>query len=98
MFSKSDFSTVLIVGSNKGETKSMRVKTKHINRLKHYAFSIVITLISLAGIIVFLSMEISKKEKEKIAYTREIARLKGQIPAPADTVLILLSARNPELC
>jgi murein DD-endopeptidase MepM/ murein hydrolase activator NlpD len=90
IFSKSDFSTVLIVGSNKGETKSLRVKTKHINRLKHYAFSIVITLISLAGTIVFLSMEISKKEKEKIAYTREIARLKGQIPAPADTV----QARN----
>ncbi len=90
IFSKSDISTVLIVGSNKGETKSLRVKTKHINRLRHYAFSIVIALVSLVGTIVFLSMEISKKEKEKIAYTREIARLKGQIPAPTDTI----QARN----
>ena len=90
IFPKSDFSTVLIVGSNKGETKSLRVKTKHINRLRHYVFSIVIALISLTGTIIFLSMEISKKEKEKIAYTKEIARLKGQIPAPTDTI----QARN----
>jgi len=90
IFSKSDFSTVLIVGSNKGETKSVRVKTKHINRLRHYAFSIGVTIFLLTATIVFLSMELSKNKKEKLAYTREIARLKGQIPAPTDT----LQARN----
>jgi len=90
IFSKSDFSTVLIVGSNKGETKSLRVRTKHINRLRHYAFSIGITILILTGTIVLLSMEISRNKKEKLAYTREIARLKGQIPAPTDTV----QARN----
>lgn len=90
IFSKSDFSTVLIVGSNKGETKSLRVKTKHINRMRQYAFSIGITILLLTGTIVFLSLEISKNEKEKLAYSKEIARLKGQIPAPTDTV----QARN----
>lgn len=90
IFSKSDFSTVLIVGSNKGETKSLRIKTKHINRIRHYAFSIGITLLLLTGTIVFLSLELSQNNKEKIAFSREIARLKGQIPAPTDTV----QARN----
>lgn len=90
IFSKSDFSTVLIVGSNKGETKSLRVKTKHINRLKHYALTIGITIFILTCTIIFLSVELSKIEKERIAYNREIAHLKKQIPPPTDST----QARN----
>ena len=90
IFSKSDFSTVLIVGTTKGETKSLRIKTKHINRFKKYAFTICLTIMVLAGTIVFLSFEISKNKEEKKAYSREIAHLKSQIPAPHDT----LQARN----
>jgi hypothetical protein len=71
IFSKSDFSTVLIVGANKGETKSLRVKTKHINRLKHYALTIGITIFILTCTIIFLSLELSKIEKERIAYHTE---------------------------
>lgn len=88
--SKSDFSTVLIVGSNKGETKSLRVKTKHINRLKHYALSIGITIFILTCTIIFLSVKIRKIEKERIAYTRQISHLKKQIPSPTDST----QARN----
>lgn len=90
IFSKFDFSTVLIVGATKGETKSLRIKTKHINRLKQYAFTICFTLLLLTCTIVFLSFEISKNKKEKLAYTKQIARLQSQIPAPHDT----LQARN----
>ena len=90
IFSKSDFSTVLIVGANKGETKSLRVKTKHINRLKHYALTIGITIFILTCTIIFLSLELSKIEKERIAYHKEIAHLKKQIPAPTDST----QARN----
>lgn len=84
-FSKSDFSTVLIVGSTQEETKSLRIKTKHINRLKQYAFTICLTIMVLAGTIVFLSFEISKNKEERKAYSRQIAHLKSQIPAPRDT-------------
>jgi murein DD-endopeptidase MepM/ murein hydrolase activator NlpD len=90
IFSKSDFSTVLIVGSNKGETKSLRIKTKHINRLKHYALSIGITIFILTCTIIFLSMELNKIEKERLAYNKEIAHLKKQIPEPTDST----QARN----
>jgi murein DD-endopeptidase MepM/ murein hydrolase activator NlpD len=86
IFSKSDFSTVLIVGSNTGETKSLRVKTKHIKRFRHYALSIGITILLLTGTIILLSLEISKQKKEKLAYSKEIALLKSKLPAPTDTV------------
>ncbi|SKB81839.1 M23 family metallopeptidase [Daejeonella lutea] len=88
--SKSDFSTVLVVGTTKGETKSLRVKTKHINRIKQYAFTICLTLLLLTVTIIFLSLEISKIKQERIAYAREIAHLKSQIPVAADTT----QARN----
>lgn len=90
IFSKSDFSTVLIVGTTKGETKSLRIKTKHINRFRQYAFTICFTIIVLTGTIVFLSLEIGKNKEERLAYSMEIAHLKSQIPAPRDT----LQARN----
>ena len=80
IFSKSDFSTVLVVGSTKGETRSLRIKTKHINRLRQYAFTICLTLLLLTVTIVFLSLEISKIKQERLAYAREIAHLKSQIP------------------
>ena len=84
--SKTDFSTILIVGTNKGETKSLQVKTKHINRFKHYAVVIGLVLLILNGAIVFLSFDISKTKSEKEAYTKEIALLKSQIPLPTDTL------------
>lgn len=82
---KPDFSTVLIVGSNTGETKSLRVKTKHIKRFRHYAISIGITILLLTGAIIMLAMEVNKHKEEKLAYKREIVRLKSKIPAPKDT-------------
>lgn len=85
IFSKSDFSTVLVVGSTKGETRSLRIKTKHINRVKQYAFSIALTLLVLTIAIVFLSLEVTKIKQERLAYAQEIAHLKSQIPAPTDT-------------
>lgn len=85
IFSKSNFSTVLIVGSTKGETKSLRIKTKHLNRVKHYAFSIGLTIFFLTGAIIYLSMELSKAEKEKAAHSKQIAQLKKMIPAPTDS-------------
>ena len=88
--SKSDFSTVLVVGTTKGETKSLRVKTKHINRLRQYAFTTCFTLLILTVAVIFLSMELRKVRQERLAYTnaykKEIANLKGQIPVESDTM------------
>ncbi|MEJ7693351.1 M23 family metallopeptidase, partial [Daejeonella sp.] len=83
--SKSDFSTILVVGTTKGETKSLRVKTKHINRLRQYAFTICFTLLLLTVTIIFLSLEVSKIKQERIAYAQEIAYLKSQFLVASDT-------------
>ena len=88
--SKSDFSTVLVVGTNKGETKSLRIKTKHINRLRQYVFTVCLTLVFLASAIVFLFLEVNKINKEKLVYAKEISSLKSQIPIAKDT----MQARN----
>jgi murein DD-endopeptidase MepM/ murein hydrolase activator NlpD len=84
--SKTDFSTVLIVGTNKGETKSLQIRTKHLNRFKHYAVIMCSILFLLAGAIVFLSFNLNKTNSESEAYTREITLLKSQIPLPTDTL------------
>jgi murein DD-endopeptidase MepM/ murein hydrolase activator NlpD len=86
IFSKTDFSTILVVGSTKGETRSLRIKTKHINRVKQYAFTICLTVFLLTIAIIFLSLEVSKINKERSAYVQEIAHLKSQIPAASDTL------------
>ncbi len=86
IFSKSDFSTVLIVGNAKGETRSLRVKTKHLNRLRQYAFTVCLILFVLAATVIFLSLEVSKIKEERVAHAREVAHLKSQIPAPEDTL------------
>jgi murein DD-endopeptidase MepM/ murein hydrolase activator NlpD len=90
IFSKSDFSTVLVVGTTKGETRSLRIKTKHINRIKQYAFTICLTLLVLTAAIIFLSIEVSNVRKERMAYQREISILKSKIPVESDTT----QARN----
>lgn len=90
IFSKSDFSTVLVVGTTKGETRSLRIKTKHINRLRQYAFTICLTVFLLTVAIIFLSIEVSKIKKERMAYQREISILKSKIPVESDTA----NARN----
>ena len=90
IFSKSDMSTVLIVGSNQGETKSLSIKTKHLKNFKKYIFTVVITILFLTSAIIFLSLELGKTEKERIAYTKQIAHLKKQIPVETDST----QARN----
>lgn len=98
--SKSDFSTVLVVGTTKEETKSLRVKTKHINRLKHYALTIGCTLLVLTASVILLSMELTKIKQERLAHTnaykKEIAKMKGQIPVTSDTAQAKTYIQNIE--
>ncbi len=84
--SKTNFSTVLVVGTTNGKTKSLRIKTRHINLFKHYIFMIGLTLLILSSIIIFLSFDIRKTQHEREAYTKEIAHLKSQIPVRSDTL------------
>lgn len=75
----SDISTVIIVNKN-SEPKTLRVKTKHISRIKHYAVGVVSVVLVLSGVIIYLRSQNSRQENEKKQLEAQIVKLKGSIP------------------
>lgn len=74
-----DISTVIIVNKN-SEPKTVRVKTKHLDRLKHYAVGIVSVVLVLSGVIIYLRSQNNRQEREKAQLMAQIVKLKGSIP------------------
>src|SRR6185312_1236446 len=58
-----DLSTVIIV--NKNRQRTLQVKTKHLNRLKHYALSIFGLILILSASIFYLRSQNKRQEAEK---------------------------------
>jgi len=81
----SDISTVIIVNKN-SEPKTLRVKTKHISRLRHYAAGIVSVIMLLSGVIIYLRSQNNNEEAEKKQLMAQITKLKGSIPVAAAEV------------
>ncbi|MDR6942194.1 M23 family metallopeptidase [Mucilaginibacter pocheonensis] len=81
----SEISTVVIINKNQQQTKSLQIKTKHINRLKHYAYSILSVVLMLLGFVIYLRSQNSKQEQENLQLQAQIIKLKGAIPIVATT-------------
>jgi murein DD-endopeptidase MepM/ murein hydrolase activator NlpD len=79
---RSDISTVIIVNKN-SEPKTLRVKTKHISRLKHYAVGVVSVIMLLSGVIIYLRSQNNNQEAEKKQLMAQITKLKGSMPVAA---------------
>ena len=79
---RSDTSTVIIVDKNKGRTKTLQVKTKHISRLRHYAAGIVALILILSGTIIWLTSQNKAQATEKEQLLAQISKLKNAVPAP----------------
>ena len=92
-FKSSDISTVIIVNKN-SEPKTLRVKTKHISRLRHYGIGIASVIVLLALSIVYLRSQNNRQEDEKKHLMAQITKLKGQAPAQAPQVKSNGSAQN----
>lgn len=77
-----DVSTVIIVNKNKEGSQTLQVKTKHIERLRHYLLSVlaIITILTLA--VIYLSHQNDLQQEEKQKLVAQLAKLKGQIPPP----------------
>jgi len=77
----SDISTIVIINKGQQPTRSIQIKTKHLNRLVHYAFCIFAVMIVLIGFIFFLRSQNSRQKTEKDVLVAQIIKLKGTIPA-----------------
>lgn len=80
-----NFSTIIIVNKNQEQTQAIRVKTKHLKRVKHYVASIVCVVLALIGIIVYLNSKNTRNEQEKQQLLSQITQLKGKIPVSTAT-------------
>jgi len=76
-----NFSTIIIVNKNQEQTQAIRVKTKHLKRVKHYIATIACIILTLAGTIIYLTNKGSQQEQEKQHLLSEIAQLKSKLPA-----------------
>jgi len=74
-------STIVILSKNKQGTKTIQIKTRHINRLKYYAMSILAVIVALVGSIVLLQNRNQQQELEKQQLLTQIVKLKGDVPA-----------------
>ena len=83
----SDVSTVIIVNKN-SESKTLQVKTRHINRLKHYAIGTLVVIIALSGTVVYLNSQNQQQQEEKKQLLVQITKLKGAITTSAPVPLI----------
>lgn len=74
-----NFSTIIVVNKNQEQTQAIRVKTKHLKRIKHYAASFFLIIVTLVGTIVYLNSKDNDSQLEKQKLLTQIAQLKGKV-------------------
>jgi len=78
----SDVSTVIIVNKNKEGSQTLQVKTKHIERLKHYVLGILAVITVLTLSVIYLTHKSQQQEEEKQRLVAQLTKLKGEVPPP----------------
>jgi murein DD-endopeptidase MepM/ murein hydrolase activator NlpD len=86
IFSKSEFSTVLVVSKNGEETKSIKVPTKHLKSWKIYIGILCLIFLGLTTVIVILSRNLSEHNREKVLLSQKILQLEKKVPQAEDTL------------
>lgn len=82
---KKEHSTILIVGKSQ-QMKSIQVKTKHLERWKHYLITVLGVFVILISGIIYLSMSNRQYQAEYQSINNQLVSLKKQMPLAADTV------------
>jgi murein DD-endopeptidase MepM/ murein hydrolase activator NlpD len=78
----SDVSTVIIVNKNKEGSQTLQIKTKHIERLRHYLLGIFAVITALTLSVLYLSHKSQQQENDKLQLIAQLTKLKGEIPQP----------------
>ncbi|AYL99186.1 M23 family metallopeptidase [Mucilaginibacter celer] len=85
----SDISTIVIINKNQQQAKSLQIKTKHIERLRHYALGVFAVVAALSGLVFYLHSQNKEQEERNKQLQAQIAKLKIAVPAavanPANT-------------
>jgi len=76
-----DVSTVIIVNKNQHQTRSIQIRTKHLERLNRYALAIVAVLVCLGSVIYYLQKQNNLKDAENHLLALQLSKLKISIPA-----------------
>jgi murein DD-endopeptidase MepM/ murein hydrolase activator NlpD len=77
---QTDVSTVIIINKSQLGTKTLQIKTKHLNNLKNYILGLIVLIISLAGSIFYLRYTNDKKEAEKQQLISQVTKLQALLP------------------
>lgn len=83
----SDISTVVIINKKQQQAKSLQIKTKHIERFRHYALGIFAVVAVLSGLVFYLHRENGLQEAKNLQLQAQIAKLKGAMPVAAATTV-----------
>jgi murein DD-endopeptidase MepM/ murein hydrolase activator NlpD len=78
-----DVSTVIIINKSQLGTKTIQIKTKHLNNLRKYVFSVGALIVLLSGTIVYLRANNQQQEEEKTQLRLQVSKLKSQLPTPS---------------
>jgi murein DD-endopeptidase MepM/ murein hydrolase activator NlpD len=89
-----NFSTIIIVNKNQEQTQAIRVKTKHLKRIRHYIASVVLLIIALVGTIAYLNSKDTKREQEKQLLLSQIAQLKGKVSTTTSASAAMAASTN----
>jgi murein DD-endopeptidase MepM/ murein hydrolase activator NlpD len=89
-----NFSTIIIVNKNQEQTQAIRVKTKHLKRIRHYIASVVLLIIALVGTIAYLNSKDTKREQEKQLLLSQIAQLKGKVSSTTSASAAMAASTN----
>ncbi|OCX51429.1 hypothetical protein BEL04_15495 [Mucilaginibacter sp. PPCGB 2223] len=76
-----DVSTVIIVNKNQQKTRSIQIKTKHLERFNKYILSALLVVICLGSSIFYLQKQNILKDAENQRLIQQLSKLKVSIPA-----------------
>lgn len=74
---RADTTTIIVVNKNRQHTRSIQIKTKHLNRLWHYGFGILTVVVCLLGGILYLRHQNASQEEEKKVLMVQLLKLRG---------------------
>ena len=73
-----DISTVIIVNKGRERTQTIQIKTRHINRLRHYAAVTLVVILLLSGSVIYLRYQNQLQETRNTQLTAQLNKLIGK--------------------